>query len=162
MAGGKILNLPYLIPRVFIWVLLFSVALFDALKHRQVKRRGSQLQRGLIAVVFAYVVQDVLLLTFSILNDQKSPKASPVCVSYIFFTDLADTLMIVSALSTAGLSITVRVSRLAVQIAYCVHCKKCAAASVSALRYGVMFCARAVYLTQLNPRWTCAHAHQLI
>ena len=96
MGGVKILDLPYLIPRVCAWVILLGAALFDALRHRHIKRRGSQLQRGLIAVVFAYVVQDILLLSFAILNNRGSPKASPVCGSYIFFTDLADTMMIVS------------------------------------------------------------------
>lgn len=100
------LNLSYLVPRVCGWTLLLAVALFDALKHRQVKRRGSQLQRGLIAVVFAYVVQDILLLAFAVLSDHRSPSATPVCGSYIFFTDLADTLMIVRPSLSLKLSLT--------------------------------------------------------
>lgn len=94
MSWG-VLDLPLLVPRVCAWVLLFGVALFDALKHRHVKRRGSQLHRGLVAVVFAYVVQELLLLSFAILYRQKAPKARAVCASWIFFIDLADTAMIV-------------------------------------------------------------------
>ena len=98
MSGSKIVDLPYLIPRVVLWILLFAVALFDSLRHRHVvKRRGSQLQRGLIAVVFAFVVQDLLLLSFAVLSDHKSPNAAPVCAALIFFTEVAESSMIVRA-----------------------------------------------------------------
>lgn len=82
---------------------------------------------GRTQVIFAYLVQDVLLLTFSILASKQAADAAPVCQAYIFFTvrqeaaacqawprpcrltpaamqDLADALMIVRtpACSSSG------------------------------------------------------------
>ena len=54
--------------RVVAWILLFAVALFDAIRHRHIKRKGNQLQRGIVVSLFAYVVQDILLLTYSVLD----------------------------------------------------------------------------------------------
>lgn len=96
MSGIKIVTFGYLIPKVIAWVALFSVALFDAVKHRRIKRRGWQLQRALVAVVGGYVVQDVLLLAFVAVNNRDGSEAPALCGTYIFFTDLADTTMIVS------------------------------------------------------------------
>ena len=77
------------------WFLLLAAAVADAFINRTKKRRGYQLHRGVITVIAAYVVQDVLLLSFSILSTKKPVTAGRVCQSYIFFTDLADALMIV-------------------------------------------------------------------
>jgi hypothetical protein len=54
--------------RVVLWILLFLVAIFDTIRHRHIKRKGYQLQRGIVVSLFAYVVQDVLLLTYSVLE----------------------------------------------------------------------------------------------
>ncbi|KAK9800811.1 hypothetical protein WJX73_009927 [Symbiochloris irregularis] len=102
------LELPLLrIVSVIAWVALFSVALFDAVKHRRVKRRGWQLQRALVAVVGGYVVQDVLLLAFVAVNNRNGSGAPAVCGTYVFFTDFADTAMIALLLTiAAGFCIT--------------------------------------------------------
>ena len=79
------------------WTLLFCVALIDTLRHRQVKRiRGYQLQRGIVITLFAYVVQDVLLLSYSILSKGSNTKAADdVRKSYYVFSDLADSIFMV-------------------------------------------------------------------
>ena len=61
MGLTSLLDLRYLIPRVLLWAALFAVALTDGIKHRFVKRRGYQLQRGILASVGLYVVQANLL-----------------------------------------------------------------------------------------------------
>lgn len=93
----RILDVQYLAPRCVYWFLLLAVAVGDALINRTKKRRGYQLHRGVITVIAAYVVQDVLLLSFSILSNKSPVTAGRVCQSYIFFTDLADALMIVGS-----------------------------------------------------------------
>ena len=40
----------------------------------------------LLQVIFAYLVQDVLLLSFSVLASKQSADAGPTCQAYIFFT----------------------------------------------------------------------------
>ena len=95
MAGIKIVTLHYLIPKVCAWLLLLAAALFDAIRHRHVKRRGWQLQRALVAVVLCYVVQDILLLSFVALYNKRGAAANPVCGTFIAFTTLADTALIV-------------------------------------------------------------------
>ena len=79
------------------WTLLFCVALIDTLRHRQVKRiRGYQLQRGIVVTLFAYVVQDVLLLSYSILSKGSNTRAADdVRKSYYVFSDLADSIFMV-------------------------------------------------------------------
>ena len=93
----RILDAKYLAPRCVYWFLLLAAAVADALINRTKKRRGYQLHRGVITVIAAYVVQDVLLLTFSSLRNKDPAAAGRVCQSYIFFTDLADALMIVGS-----------------------------------------------------------------
>ena len=83
--------------RVVAWILLWLVALFDAVRHRQTKRRGYQLQRGIVICLFAYVVQDVLLLSYSSLKrGSDSRKADDVLIAFHVFSDLADSIFMVS------------------------------------------------------------------
>ena len=42
------ISLAYLIPRVLGWVVLFSLALWDTLRHRTLKKRGWQLNRAIL------------------------------------------------------------------------------------------------------------------
>ena len=42
------ISLRYLIPRVLGWVVLFSLALWDTLRHRTLKKRGWQLNRAIL------------------------------------------------------------------------------------------------------------------
>ena len=69
------LSVPYLAVRVVVWLLLFLVALTDTIRHRHVKRRGHQLQRGVLFVIGAFIVQDILLLAYAAQNTAESPTA---------------------------------------------------------------------------------------
>ena len=42
------ISLGYLIPRVLGWMVLFSLALWDTLRHRTLKKRGWQLNRAIL------------------------------------------------------------------------------------------------------------------
>ena len=42
------ISLEYLIPRVLAWVTLFALALWDTLRHRNLKVRGWQLNRAIL------------------------------------------------------------------------------------------------------------------
>ena len=91
-----LLDIHYLIPRLIIWALLFGLALTDAVRHRHVKRRGHQLQRGVLLVIGAFIVQDVLLLAYSAQSSTDSTPARNIYLAYIFFTDFADSSFHVS------------------------------------------------------------------
>ena len=91
-----LLDIHYLIPRLIIWTLLFGLALTDAVRHRHVRRRGHQLQRGVLLVIGAFIVQDVLLLTYSAQSSTDSTAARNIYLAYIFFTDFADSSFHVS------------------------------------------------------------------
>ena len=91
-----LLDIHYLIPRLIIWTLLFGLALTDAIRHRHVKRRGHQLQKGVLLVIGAFIVQDVLLLTYSAQSRADEPAARSIYLAYIFFTDFADSAFHVS------------------------------------------------------------------
>ena len=93
-----LLDIHYLIPRLIIWALLFGLALTDAVRHRHVKRRGHQLQRGVLLVIGAFIVQDVLLLAYSAQSSTDSTPARNIYLAYIFFTDFADSSFHVSLL----------------------------------------------------------------
>ena len=81
--------------RVVLWTLLFLIALFDSVRHRHIKRKGCQLQRGIVLSLFAYVVQDVLLLSYSVLDNNNSKDTVPVRRAYYVFSDLADSIFMV-------------------------------------------------------------------
>lgn len=87
-------SLAYLIPRLLVWLALFSLATADGVLHRHIKKRGWQLHRGILLVIGAYVVQDVLLLTYSIGARSDLGTVDDVCKAFIFFADLADSLLI--------------------------------------------------------------------
>lgn len=91
-------SLAYLIPRLLIWLALFGLATTDGILHRHIKKRGWQLHRGICLVIGAFVVQDVLLLTYSIGSRSGLGTIDGVCKAFIFFSDLADSLFIVSLL----------------------------------------------------------------
>ena len=88
-------SLAYLIPRLLIWLALFGLAITDGILHRHIKKRGWQLHRGICVVIGAFVVQDVLLLTYSIGARSNLGTVDGVCKAFIFFSDLADSLFIV-------------------------------------------------------------------
>ena len=92
-----LLDIHYLIPRLIIWALLFGLALTDAIRHRHVKRRGHQLQKGVLLVIGAFIVQDVLLLAYSAQPKADGLAARQIYLAYIFFTDFADSSFHVSA-----------------------------------------------------------------
>ena len=89
-------SLAYLIPRLLVWLALFGLATADGVLHRHIKKRGWQLHRGILLVIGAYVVQDVLLLTYSIGARSDLGTVDDVCKAFIFFADLADSLLIVT------------------------------------------------------------------
>lgn len=93
-------SLEYLIPRLLVWLALFALATTDGVLHKHIKRRGWQLHRGICLVIGAFVLQDILLVTYSIgkRKGSSSVAVENVCKSYIFFADLADSLFIVSIL----------------------------------------------------------------
>lgn len=93
-------SLEYLIPRLLVWLALFALATTDGVLHKHIKRRGWQLHRGICVVIGGFVLQDILLVTYSIGKRRGSTSAAieNVCKSYIFFADLADSLFIVSSL----------------------------------------------------------------
>ena len=88
-------SLAYLIPRLLIWLALFGLATADGVLHRHIKQRGWQLHRGILLVIGAYVIQDVLLLTYSIGARSNLGTVDDVCKAFIFFANLADSLFIV-------------------------------------------------------------------
>lgn len=92
-------SLEYLIPRLLVWLALFALATTDGVLHKHIKRRGWQLHRGICVVIGGFVLQDILLVTYSIGKRRGSTSAAieNVCKSYIFFADLADSLFIVSS-----------------------------------------------------------------
>ena len=92
-----LLDIHYLIPRLIIWAVLFGLALTDAVRHRHVKRRGHQLQKGVLLVIGAFIVQDVLLLAYSAQSSSGSSAARNIYLAYIFFTDFADSSFHVSS-----------------------------------------------------------------
>lgn len=89
-------SLAYLIPRLLIWLALSGAAIADAFIHKHIKRRGWQLHVGICVVIASFVVQDVLLLTYSIGSRSGLSAVDDVCKAFIFFSDLADSLFIVS------------------------------------------------------------------
>ncbi|BDA47005.1 hypothetical protein COCOBI_09-4600 [Coccomyxa sp. Obi] len=102
-----LLDVKYLIPRVVIWVLLFAAALTDTIRHRHVKRRGHQLQRGVLFVICAFIVQDILLLAYAAQKSAEDPHTQRIYLAYIFFTDFADSSFIaLLLLIAAGYCIT--------------------------------------------------------
>lgn len=90
-------SLAYLIPRFLVWLALFILATTDGVLHRHIKRRGWQLHRGICLVIGAFVLQDTLLLVYSIGARTGLGSIDNVCKSFIFFSDLADSLFIVSS-----------------------------------------------------------------
>ncbi|KAK9846211.1 hypothetical protein WJX84_004971 [Apatococcus fuscideae] len=86
---------PYVAIRLALWSLLWIGAFIDGVLHRTVRRRGWQLHWTIIAVIFFYVVQDVLLTTVSFedINDASSI-ADKIFYAFLFFTDFADALFI--------------------------------------------------------------------
>ena len=104
-----LLDIHYLIPRLIIWALLFGLALTDAVRHRHVKRRGHQLQRGVLLVIGAFIVQDVLLLAYSAQSSTDSTPARNIYLAYIFFTDFADSSFHVSPALKRSLFVSVYV-----------------------------------------------------
>ena len=90
-------SLAYLIPRFLVWLALFALATVDGVLHRHIKRRGWQLHRGICVVIGAFVLQDILLLSYSIGKRTGLSTIDNVCKSFIFFADLADSLFIVSS-----------------------------------------------------------------
>lgn len=99
-----LLDIKYLIPRVILWIALFVAALSDTIRHRNVKRRGHQLQRGVLFVIGAFIVQDILLLAYAAQKRAEDPAAQRIYLAYIFFTDFADSSFIVSAICTTGVA----------------------------------------------------------
>jgi hypothetical protein len=89
MASQIFLSTGYLVPRCLLWIALFLGALVDGLRHVHVKSRGRTLYAGVVLVLFAMVIQDVLLLTYSATDN------GTVFSVYIFFTDTADSLFTV-------------------------------------------------------------------
>ncbi len=90
--------MPYLAVRVVIWLLLFLVALTDTIRHRHVKRRGHQLQRGVLFVIGTFIVQDILLLAYAAQSSAGTLTAQHIYLAWIFFTDFADCAFIVRRL----------------------------------------------------------------
>ncbi|KAL3148903.1 hypothetical protein ABBQ32_001771 [Trebouxia sp. C0010 RCD-2024] len=97
-------SLEYLIPRLLVWLALFALATTDGVLHKHIKRRGWQLHRGICVVIGGFVLQDILLVTYSIGKRRGSTSAAieNVCKSYIFFADLADSLFIVMMMGIAA------------------------------------------------------------
>ena len=94
-----LLDQKYLVPRVVFWIVLFLAALTDTIRHRHVKRRGHQLQRGVLFVIGAFIIQDVLLLAYAAQKKAEEPAAQHIYMAYIFFTDFADSSFIVRGLA---------------------------------------------------------------
>jgi len=88
-------SLAYLIPRLLVWLSLFGLATAGGVLHRHIKKRGWQLHRGILLVIGAYVIQDILLLTYSVGARSNLGTIDDVCKAFIFFADLADSLFIV-------------------------------------------------------------------
>ena len=88
-------SLAYLIPRFLVWLALFGLATADGVLHRHIKKRGWQLHRGICVVIGAFVVQDTLLLVYSIGARNGLSTMDNVCKAFIFFADLGDSLFIV-------------------------------------------------------------------
>ena len=86
----------FLIPKLLIWLALFGSAITDGILHRYTKTRRWQLHRGICVVIGAFVVQDVLLLTYSI-GARHNLAVDGVCKAFVYFSDLADSLFIVTA-----------------------------------------------------------------
>lgn len=92
---------PYVAIRLALWSILFVGVFLDAVLHRTVRRRGWQLHWTIVAVIFFYVVQDILLTTVSFEDiAEKGSLADKIFYAFLFFTDFADSLFIVSPLSS--------------------------------------------------------------
>lgn len=89
--------------RLALWSVLFIGAFLDGILHRSVRRRGWQLHWTIIAAIFFYVLQDILLTTVSFEDiNSTSSVADKVFYAFIFFTDFADSLFIGLLLLIAG------------------------------------------------------------
>lgn len=93
MALNVVLEPQYLFVRLVLWAIVFAAAIFDATKARHIKVAGYQLQRGIILVLGAQLVQDSLLLANTLLSH--SHAGSIISYVHIFFEDLSDSLFIV-------------------------------------------------------------------
>ena len=91
MAGQVFLSTLYMLPRTAVWAALFALALLDGLRHVYENARARKLYAGVVVVLGAFVVQDVLLLLFSLTGGS----SGAIFSIYIFFTDLADSLFTV-------------------------------------------------------------------
>lgn len=99
MAVNVQLEPPYLYSRLVLWAAVFAAALYDAIKTRHIRVAGYQLQRGIIVVLGAQLVQDSLLLAY--LYNSHSNAGNIIFYIYIFFLDLSDALFIVGSLFPA-------------------------------------------------------------
>lgn len=100
-----LVDIRYLIPKATIWILLFLGAVTDTIRHRHVKRRGHQLQRGVLLVLGVFILQDILLLSFAAQKNAEGATAQGIYLAYILFANLADSSFLVSAcrLSSAAI-----------------------------------------------------------
>lgn len=94
MASQIFMSAAYMLPRTALWIALFVLALLDGLRHLYENARARKLYAGVVIVLGAMVVQDVLLTLYAI-GGGTSFGAGALFKTYIFFTDAADSLFTV-------------------------------------------------------------------
>ncbi len=96
MASQIYMSVFYMIPRTAMWIAVFVLALLDGLRHIHENARARKLYAGVVIVLGAMVLQDVLLTLYAI-SGGDSFGAGALFKGYILATDAADSLFTVSA-----------------------------------------------------------------
>mmetsp|Transcript_37045 Transcript_37045/g.93576 ORF Transcript_37045/g.93576 Transcript_37045/m.93576 type:complete len:472 (-) Transcript_37045:376-1791(-) len=87
--------------RVVLWLALWAATLVDWLRHRAVKGRGWQLQRGLVTLLSLVTASEVFQLLFAVTG------SVPVLGMYVVAADVADSFFLcLVLLISCGYSIT--------------------------------------------------------
>lgn len=87
--------------RVVLWLLLWLVTLVDFLRHRHIRGRGWQLQRGLVILLSLVVAVEIWQLIFA------ATFSIPVLGLYVVFADISDSFFLcLVLLISCGYSIT--------------------------------------------------------
>ena len=95
MAFRVYTSVTYAIVRVSIWVALLALAVFDGVRHRQVRSQGWQLYFALVGSAALFVIKNIFFMGICIEGDNREGWASKGTFgAYIFFADVAEAFWI--------------------------------------------------------------------
>mmetsp|Transcript_22196 Transcript_22196/g.61594 ORF Transcript_22196/g.61594 Transcript_22196/m.61594 type:complete len:454 (-) Transcript_22196:263-1624(-) len=103
MANKVPLDVPAAAVRLSLWLVLWLLTQVDFLRHKHIRGRGWQLQRGLTGLLTLEVLKQLLQLIFSLVK----PPNTGLLGSYVVLADLADAWWLALLLHiSCGYSIT--------------------------------------------------------